>query len=100
MTGLGNLKVGYDALDQMAANILTAGAAMDEKLDAMAARMSGRMAEWSGDDQAAYLDAKQRWDRSMDGMLLTLGDVARAVRLSKQEYQAAERRNASRFGQG
>ena len=78
MSGTGSLRVGYDALDQMAANILGAGGAMDDKLNAMEARMDGRMAE----------------------MLLTLSDVARVVRISREQYQAAEARNASRFGVG
>lgn len=94
----GDLKVGYEALDQMAANILSAGAAVDDKLNAMENRMKGRMTEWSGDDQQAYLTAKAEWDKQMEEMLLILGDIAKAVNLSREEYQAAEKKNASRFG--
>jgi WXG100 family type VII secretion target len=100
MGDTGNLKVGYEALDQMAANILNAGAAVDDKLNAMESRMQGRMAEWSGDDQQAYLAAKAEWDKQMEEMLLILGDIAKAVNLSREEYQAAEKTNAARFGMG
>jgi len=98
MGSQGNLRVGYEALDQMAANILNKGAAVDDKLNAMEGRMQSRMQEWSGDDQVAYRAAKQEWDKSMKEMLTVLGDIARAVNLSKEEYQAAEKHNASRFG--
>lgn len=95
---MGDLKVDYDALDQMAANILSTGAEADDTLNAMEGRMQGRLPEWSGTDQQAYRDAKATWDKGMKEMLEILGDIARTVGLSREEYQSAEKRNASRFG--
>jgi 6 kDa early secretory antigenic target len=98
MGDLGNLKVGYEALDSMAAGILNAAAAMDEKLNAMERRMDGRKAEWSGDDSNAYDAARAGWDRAMAEMMTVLQDIARAVNLSREKYQATEAGNARRFG--
>jgi len=97
MGDLGNLKVGYEALDSMAAGILNAAAAMDEKLNAMERRMQGRKAEWSGDDSNAYDTARAGWDQAMAEMMTLQQDIAKAVNLSKEEYQAAEAGNARRF---
>jgi WXG100 family type VII secretion target len=96
----GNLKVGFDDLEQMAANILSAGAGVDDKLNAMERRMEGRMTEWSGDDRLAYKSAKEEWDKHTREMLLILGKIAKAVKLSAEEYRAAEKKNAGRFGLG
>ena len=97
MGDLGNLKVGYEALDSMAAGILNAAGAMDEKLNAMERRMEGRKAEWSGDDSNAYDTARAGWDQAMAEMMTVLQDIAKAENLSKEEYQAAEAGNARRF---
>jgi WXG100 family type VII secretion target len=95
--GQGNLKVGYEALDAAAADILNSAVAMDDKLNAMEGRMQSRMTEWSGSDQQAYLTAKAEWDKAMEGMMGVLQDIARAVNLSREEYAAAEAANARRF---
>lgn len=96
----GNLKVGYEALDGMAAGILNAGVALDDKLNAMERRMEGRKAEWSGSDSNAYDTARAGWDKAMQEMLTVLGDIGKAVNLSKEEYQNAEASNAKRFNWG
>lgn len=96
----GNLKVGYEALDGAAADILNAVNQLDDKLNAMERRMEGRKAEWSGNDTDAYDVARQGWDGAMKEMRGVLTDIARAVNLSKEEYQAAESSNAKRFNCG
>jgi ESAT-6 family protein len=100
MGDLGNLKVGYEALDSMAAGIINAGVALDDKLNAMERRMEGRKAEWSGQDSNAYDTARAGWDKAMQEMLTVLGDIGKAVNLSKEEYQNAEQANAKRFNWG
>lgn len=97
MGNLGDLKVGYEALDGMAANILNSAVAMDNKLNDMERRMEARKPLWSGNDATAYETAKAEWDKAMLQMFDVLRDIAKAVNLSKEEYQAAESTNAKRF---
>lgn len=81
----------------MAAGILQAAEAVDEKLNAMERRMEARKAEWAGDDSNAYDTARAGWDRAMVEMITVLQEVATAVTRSREEYQAAEAANARRF---
>lgn len=96
-TDRGDLKVGYGALDSMAAGILGAAGAVDQKLNDMETRMDARRLEWEGDDSSAYEAARAGWDRAMSEMIAVLHDVATAVTRSRDEYQAAEAANARRF---
>lgn len=97
MANLGDLKVGYEALDQAAANILTASSDLDDRLDQLETYMNGRKQHWSGEDAAAYETARLKWNQGMKEMNLILRDVAKAVNLSKEEYMNAEKGNAKRF---
>lgn len=95
--GAENLKVSYDGLDQMATQLLNTAVGVDDKLNGLETKLEGYMAEWSGDDRQAYIQAKATWDKAMKEMLMTLQSLSRAVGLSKEEYQAAEKQNAARF---
>lgn len=95
--GAENLKVSYDGLDQMATQLLNTAVGVDDKLNTLETKLEGYMAEWSGDDRQAYKTAKQTWDKAMQEMLMTLQSLSKAVGLSKEEYQAAEKQNAARF---
>lgn len=97
MSQLGDLKVGYEALDQAAANILTASSNLDDRLDQLEKYMNNAKQHWSGADAQAYEEARLKWNQAMTGMNSILRDIAKQVNLSKEEYQAAEANNAKRF---
>lgn len=97
MSGTGDLKVGYEALDQAAANILTASSNLDERLDQLETYMNNAKQHWSGEDAQAYETARLKWNQGMKEMNLILRDIAKAVNLSKEEYMSAEKGNAKRF---
>ncbi|MDN5893592.1 MAG: WXG100 family type VII secretion target [Nocardioides sp.] len=97
MPQLGDLKVGYEALDQAAADILTASSDLDDRLDQLERFMNAQKEHWSGQDAAAYEEARLKWNKAMLDMNGILREVARSVNLSKEEYMAAERNNANRF---
>lgn len=93
----GDLKVGYEALDQMAANILTASTELDDRLDQLEKYMNNAKQHWSGADAQAYEDARLKWNGAMTNMNGILREIAKQVNLSKEEYMAAEQNNAKRF---
>lgn len=97
MGNLGDLKVGYEALDASAGDILNAAAALEQKINDMEKRMEARKAEWSGKDSDAFDACRAEWDKGMADMNLALQGIAKAVNLSKEEYMATEANNAKRF---
>lgn len=97
MGNIGGLRVGYEALDASASDLLNAAAALEQKINDMERRMEARKPEWSGDDSNAFDDCRREWDKGMVDMSAALQAIAKAVRLSKEEYLATEANNARRF---
>ncbi len=97
MGNLGDLKVGYEALDASAGNILNAAARLEQKINDMERRMEARKPEWSGDDSDAFDACRLEWDKGCVAMNDALRSIAKAVNLSKEEYQATEQNNRRRF---
>lgn len=94
---LGDLKVGYEALDASAGNILNAAAKLEEKINSMERRMEARKPEWSGDDSDAFDVCRLEWEKGVNAMNDALRSIAKAVNLSKEEYMATEANNKRRF---
>ena len=94
---MGNLKVGYEALDGAASDIKQAALDIEDKITAMEKRMQGRRDEWTGSASAAFDEARLKWDGAMNDMTDILNDIAQTVGLSNAEYQRAEAANARRF---
>jgi len=93
----GDLKVGYEALDASAADLLNAAASLEQKIRAMEQRMVARKPEWSGSDSDAFDACRHEWGKGVADMHQALAAIARAVRLSKEEYLATEAGNRRRF---
>lgn len=93
----GQLKVGYDALDAGATDLLGAAAQLEEKIRAMEQRMVGRKPEWSGTDSDAFDTCRLDWEKGVVEMRRALESIARMVRLAKEEYVATEANNRKRF---
>ena len=97
MGSTGNLKVGYEALDASAADILNAAALLEQKIADMEQRMVARKPEWSGSDSDAFDACRLEWGKGVKDMHAALQAIARAVRLSREEYMATEANNRKRF---
>ncbi|WP_110207829.1 WXG100 family type VII secretion target [Nocardioides daejeonensis] len=95
--GLGDLKVGYEALDASAGDILNAAALLEQKVNDMEKRMQARKPEWSGSDSDAFDACRLEWDKGMADMHMALQAIAKAVNLSKEEYMSTEANNRKRF---
>ncbi|MDT0200502.1 WXG100 family type VII secretion target [Nocardioides sp. AE5] len=95
---MGEIRVGYAALDTAAANIAAKAAAIENALGAMEQRMVARSGSWTGAASASFTESRVRWEASMQQMKNVLADIGSAVGHSNAEYRAAEARNAARFG--
>ncbi|NYG59036.1 WXG100 family type VII secretion target [Nocardioides daedukensis] len=95
--GLGDMKVGYEALDQAAADLKNGAVGIENKLDELERRMRGRQSEWTGEASLAFESSRHEWDRAMKDMKSILHDIGLGVGLSREEYAAAEGRNKGRF---
>ncbi len=98
MSGNGNLKVGYEALDGAASDIKAAALAIEDKLNQLETRMQGRMNDWTGAASQSFTEARTKWDKAMNDMKDVLNDIGVTVGLSNEEYKRAESANAKRFG--
>lgn len=97
MGGTGDLRVGYEALDASAVDILNAAALLEQKIRDMEHRMLGRKAEWSGTDSDAFDACRLEWGKGVQDMHQALQAIAKTVRLAKDEYMATEANNRKRF---
>lgn len=94
---MGDIKVGYEALDGAAAEIKGRAISIEDKLNSMEKRMEGRADRWTGSASLAFTDARLQWEGAMTDMKQILNDIGHTVGLSNEEYQAAETANARRF---
>lgn len=94
---MGNLKVGYDALDAAAYDINQAALDIEERLAGLERRMEGRRAEWTGAASDAFTEARLHWNAAMTDMRSVLRDIGVTVQMANEEYQRSEAVNAGRF---
>jgi WXG100 family type VII secretion target len=97
---MGDMKVGYEALDQAAADLKNGAVAIEDKLTQLESRMRGRQADWTGEASTAFETSRIQWDKGMKDMKQILHDIGLGVGLSREEYAAAEGRNRARFPGG
>lgn len=62
------LKVNHGALDGASGDLASGGANIQSAPDTMDAELQQLKANWEGDAQMAYQDAKARWTEGMNGM--------------------------------
>ncbi len=59
--------------------------------------LSPLQSDWSGNAQAAYIDAKRKWDTAIAEMMQLLNDTGTTVGQSNQDYHSADMRGANSF---
>lgn len=91
------LKVNHGALDGASGDLASGAANIQSELDTMDAELQQLKANWEGDAQLAYQDAKARWTEGMNGMRQVLADISRMVTEANSTYRATDRHGAGRF---
>lgn len=91
-------KANFGAIDAAAADINTGANGIESRLNDMDQALQPLRADWTGAAAESYNQAKAQWTTAISDMKQLLVDIGRAVSEGNADYQAAENRNAQRFG--
>lgn len=99
MTGMGfdGLVVNHGGLDQAAQDLYKAVKDIDDRMNRLESELAPLQSDWSGNAQAAYHQAKLKWDTAIAEMMTLLSDTSNTVSQSNGEYHAADIRGANSF---
>ncbi|WP_028659754.1 WXG100 family type VII secretion target [Nocardioides insulae] len=90
--------VNHGGLEQVAADLATGVKKIEQRLDRLENELAPLKSDWEGNAQAAYHQAKAKWDQAINEMQTLLAQTGTAVQNSNQEYAAADKRGAAAFG--
>lgn len=91
-------KANFGAIDAAAADIQTGANGIETRLNEMDSALQPLRSDWTGSAAESYQQSKAQWTSAINDMKLLLQDIGRAVSQGNEDYQAAENRNAQRFG--
>ncbi len=91
------IRVNHAGLDQAAADLGRMVKDIDNRLNTLESELAPLRADWSGNAQMSYTQAKAKWDNAIEEMKLLLDDTSRTVYQSNADYQAADTRGARAF---
>ena len=99
MTGMGfdGLVVNHAGLNEVTDQLYKMVKDISDRMDHLERDLAPLQSDWSGNAQAAYTDAKLKWDTAISEMMTLLADVGRTVSDSNTEYHAADVRGANSF---
>ena len=99
MTGAGfdGLVVNHGGLNEVTDQLGQAVKQIDNRLNDLEKDLAPLQSEWSGEAQAAYHQAKAKWDQAIAEMQQLLNDTSNTVAQSNQDYQSADKRGANSF---
>ena len=91
------ISVNHGALDTGAADLVKTASDISSRLDALEGDLKPLEGSWTGSAREAYREAQAAWDRAIAEMIGLLQQSGTNVADSNREFQAADRRGASRF---
>jgi len=99
MTGAGfdGLVVNHQGLNEVTDHLYQAVKNIDNRMNSLESDLAPLQSEWSGNAQAAYTQAKAKWDTAIAEMMQLLNDTSTTVGQSNQEYHSADMRGANSF---
>ena len=99
MTGAGfdGLLVNHAGLNEVGDHLYKMVKDIDDRMNNLERDLAPLQSEWSGNAQAAYLQAKTKWDTAIAEMMQLLNDTGTTVGQSNQDYHAADLRGAHQF---
>jgi WXG100 family type VII secretion target len=99
MTGAGfdGLVVNHGGLNEVTDHLYQAVKNIDTRMHNLERDLAPLQSEWSGNAQAAYNQAKTKWDTAIAEMMQLLNDTGTTVGQSNQDYHAADMRGANSF---
>jgi ESAT-6 family protein len=97
MTGFDGLVVNHGGLNDVTDQLYKAVKDIDNRMTALENDLVLLQSDWSGNAQAAYHQAKTKWDTAIAEMMQLLGDTGNTVGQSNVDYHAADMRGANSF---
>jgi WXG100 family type VII secretion target len=97
MSGFDGLVVNHAGLDEASERLSSAVKTIGSDLDQLESDLKPLQHEWSGQAQAAYAQAKAKWDGAIGEMVQLLNDTSTTVSQSNSDYHAADVRGANSF---
>ena len=99
MTGMGfdGLVVNHAGLNEVTDHLYKMVKDIDDRMNDLERDLAPLQSEWSGNAQAAYNQAKAKWDSAIAEMTQLLNDTGTTVGQSNVDYHAADLRGASSF---
>ena len=99
MTGMGfdGLLVNHAGLNEVTDQLYKGVKDIADRMDHLERDLAPLQSDWSGNAQAAYNQAKTKWDTAIAEMMQLLGEVGSTVGQSNVDYHAADMRGANSF---
>ncbi|MCP2260204.1 early secretory antigenic target ESAT-6 [Streptoalloteichus tenebrarius] len=92
------IKVTFGALSQAQSDISSTANKIEGQLESLKSRLQPLVSTWEGDAAAAYNEHQRKWDEAAADLKQVLNQIGIAVGHALEQYQDAERKNASRWG--
>jgi WXG100 family type VII secretion target len=99
MTGMGfdGLVVNHAGLNEVTDHLYKMVKDIDDRMNNLERDLAPLQSDWSGNAQAAYNQAKLKWDTAIQEMMQLLNDTGTTVGQSNVDYHAADMRGANSF---
>jgi WXG100 family type VII secretion target len=97
MTGFDGLVVNHGGLNEVTDQLYRAVKDIDDRMNNLERDLMPLQGEWSGNAQAAYNQAKTKWDTAIAEMMQLLSDTGTTVGESNVDYHRADMRGANSF---
>ncbi|MFC4853283.1 WXG100 family type VII secretion target [Actinophytocola glycyrrhizae] len=94
---MGDIKVTFGSLEQLAGDIRTQVGAIEGNLNDLQSQISSLEQLWEGGASAGFQATKQQWFTSADHLRQVLAKIEMAVVQSTDGYRDAEDRNTKRW---
>ena len=96
-SGFDGLVVNHGGLNEMTDHLYKMVKDIDDSMNNLERDLAPLQSEWSGNAQAAYHQAKTKWDTAIAEMMQLLGDTGNTVGQSNVDYHASDMRGANSF---
>lgn len=94
----GRIQVTFGELENARGSIQTTWANISRELEDLKRYLQPLVATWSGEASTAYQAQQAKWDRASADLNQVLNQIGVALGTSNENFQTAERQNASRYG--
>ena len=96
-SGFDGLVVNHGGLNEVTDHLYKMVKDIDDRMNRLEGDLAPLQSEWSGNAQAAYTQAKAKWDTAIAEMMQLLNETSNTVGQSNQEYHSADLRGAHSF---